>query len=109
MLYLMDSNNENQDILSRIAVIENTTQNIKDDINEIKSTLSTLLVSLNSFNTRIAIHDMRLNEHRKELDTIKKREDEISKKFYTILGIATCVIFVVQNFGPMILQLILSK
>ena len=34
----MDSNNENQDILSRIAVIENTTQNIKDDINRLFDT-----------------------------------------------------------------------
>ena len=105
----MDSKNENQDILSRIAVIENTTQNIKDDINEIKSTLSILLTSFNSFNTKIAIHNIKLNEHSKELDDIKKREDEMSKKFYTILGIAVCIIFVVQNFGPMALQLIFSK
>ena len=105
----MDSNNENQDILSRIAVIENATQNIKDDINEIKSSLSILLASFNSFNTKIAIHDIKLNEHSKELDDIKKREDEMSRKFYTILGIATCIIFVVQNFGPMILQLIFTK
>ena len=105
----MDSNNEKQDILSRIAVIENTTQHIKDDINDIKSTLSILLASLNSFNTKIAIHDIKLNEHGKELDAIKKREDEMSKKFYTILGVATCIIFVVQNFGPMILQLIFAK
>lgn len=105
----MDSNNEKQDILSRIAVIENATQNIKDDINEIKSSLSILLASFNSFNTKIAIHDIKLNEHSKALDDIKKHEDEMSKKFYTILGIATCIIFIVQNFGPMILQLIFSK
>lgn len=105
----MDSNNEKQDILSRIAIIENTTQNIKDDINEIKSSLSILLASFNSFNTKIAIHDIKLNEYGKELDAIKKREDDMSKKFYTILGVATCIIFVVQNFGPMILQLIFAK
>ena len=105
----MDSNNEKEDILSRIAVIENTTQNIKDDINEIKSSLSILLASFNSFNTKIAIHDIKLNEYGRELDDIKKREDEMSRKFYTILGIATCIIFIVQNFGPMILQLIFTK
>ena len=105
----MDSNNEKEDILSRIAVIESTTQNIKDDINEIKSSLNVLLTSFNVFNTKIAIHDIKLNEYGKELDDIKKREDEMSRKFYTILGIATCIIFVVQNFGPMILQLIFTK
>ena len=105
----MDSNNENQDVLSRIAVIETTTQNIKDDMNEIKSSLNIILSHINLFNTKIAIHDIRINEYSKELDVVKKRENEISKKFYTVLGIVTCVIFVVQNFGPTILQLILTK